>query len=144
MDGAAGLAMADQAEARILMEGPVGAAFIEVLGIAGLGQHGARHAQVIRLAIMGGAAQGDLFRREAETVRRATLDYRQALEGLDGGARIDRGGDGALGRDHVARRIDHRIGAAVAALDDAAAGDFGDHGIGHARSLCGAAARYQT
>ena len=102
---------------------------------------------MLGLAIVRGAAQRDLLVGEAEVVGSPALDHRQALEGLDGGTRIDRRRDAALGCHHVTRTVDHGIGAAVAALDDVATGDFGDHGIDHARFsssvvLCGEAATY--
>jgi hypothetical protein len=128
-------ALADQGQARGLMIRPMGAALVKRLRIAGLGKDGAGNPQVIGLAIVRGTAERQLLLREAETVCRTAFDHGQALEGLDGGAGIDCRRDGALGRHDMARRIDHSEGPAMAALDDAAAGDFGDHGIGNQASM---------
>ncbi len=100
---------------------------------------------MVRLAIVRGTAEGNLLVRKAEAVGGPALDHGQALEGLDGGARVDGGGDAALRSQDAACPVHHREGAAVAAFDDFAAGDFGDDRIDHdARSLWGEWTRYQA
>ena len=145
MNRAAGLAVMDQRVMGLLLDGPMRAAFIELLAIARLGQHGAGDAHMLGLAVVRGTGQCDLLRGEAEAVGGAALDHREALEGLDRRARKHRRRDAAFGGHDVVLCIHHGKGAAMPALDDAAAHDFGDDGVDHGRdSLCGEAARYQA
>ena len=113
---------------------PMGAAFQVALGQPRFLKHALRHQHMGRLAAMGGAGERDLARREAERIGRAGFDQRQRLERLDRRARIDRVLDMAGRRQHVARGIDHRKGAAVPAFDRGAAGDFDKDRVGHDHS----------
>ncbi len=142
VNGGAGLAVPDQCEARLLVEGPVRAACIEVFRTTTLREHRARHANVTGLAIVRGAAERDLLRREAETVCGAALYEGQALEGLDGGTRMMAAAmppSAATTWPAAFTRQRRRGGGFRRCLR----GDLGDDGIGHERSLCGDAARYQ-
>ncbi len=89
-----------------------------------LGQRRAGHADMALLAVMRGTGQRDLLIRHAEGFHNACLDGGQALERLDGGARKHRVADVPHRGQQLAAWPHDGNGAAMLALDDAAAGHF--------------------
>jgi hypothetical protein len=85
---------------------------------------------VALLAVMRGAGEGKLGGAEPIMLGGATLDEGQGLKRLDRRAREDRPLDVAPAGDDGAGGVDDRGGAAMAALDEIAAQDLDEDGIG--------------
>jgi hypothetical protein len=125
------MTFAHQGVVSILLDRPMGATLIQRLVVARLAQHRTRNPNMLRFAIVRGTGERDFLVDEPEAVGRTTLDHRNALKRLDGRTRIDGGGNAALGGHHMAALVDDAPGTAMAAFDNAAAGNFGDDGVHH-------------
>jgi len=127
--------LADEGPGRGLVIGQVGPAFEVGDREPDPGEPGMQGRDMPRLAVMGGAGQGDLGIAEAEGRGGAGLDQAEGQQGLDGRAAVDRlldippmAHDSALG-------VGDGGGAGMPAFHQVAAGDFdheGGAGIGHA------------
>ena len=94
-------------------------------------QHALDAGDMRRLAAVRRAGERELLVAEAVAVGAARLDQHQRLQRLDGRARKDRRRDVAERQHGRAVGVDHRHGAAVAALDQVAARHFDQDRIGH-------------
>ena len=119
---------------------PVRAAFQVFARQADLRQPGRHCLCMARLAAVRGAGQGNFRIAKAEGFRGAALYQRNRLQRFDGGTRIDGGGMIAPAFRDLARYIDDRHAAAVAAFDDRAAGDLDENRIGGVGRQVGARA----
>ena len=94
-----------------------------------------RGRHVLGLAAVGGACERKLLLGQGVAVRRARFHQHERLQRLDGGARKNRALDVAERQHGAAVGIDHRDGAAMAALDHGAAQNFDQNGIAHLADL---------
>ena len=120
----------DPRQRRFLSDRRMGAAFQVVRRETDALQPRGNSRHVLRLAVMGGAGQGDFGVAEGEALGGARFDQRKGLQGLDCRARIDgapavppRGNDGAPG-------VGDGGDAAVVAFHRFAAGDFDEYRAG--------------
>ena len=83
------------------------------------------------LAAMRCTGQCKFFRAKAEPIRRSTLDQRQRLDCLDGGARKHGPFDIAKRQHNAPRGVDHRDGTRVAAFHHCTARHLDENRITH-------------
>ena len=118
---------------RGLVQRPVGAAGERAGVEPGRAQHALDAGDMRRLAAVRRAGERELLVAEAVAVGAARLDQHQRLQRLDGRAGKHRRRDVAERQHGRAVGVDHRHGAAVAALDQVAARHFDQDRIGHRR-----------
>ena len=89
---------------------------------------------MLGLAAVRRAGQRELRVDQPEALGRAGGHQRQRLQALDGGARVDGAVDVAALAQHGAGGVDDGERAAMEGLDDVAAPEFDEDGLGHARA----------
>ena len=115
----------------LFAERPMRAAFERAFVISGFGEHRAHRRDMGLAAGVRGAGKRDLVVAEAEAIGGAAFDERQGLQGLDGGARINRPLGVAERQNHPAVGIDDRARAAMGGFDPIAARGLDGHRIRH-------------